>query len=230
MIKKLYRDIKILGFKRFTKNVIHELKLHKRRFENSFSQNGEDLIINKLLPNKIGFYVDVGANDPTRFSNTKRFHLKGWTGINIEPDPVAIKKFNTERPNDINLNIGISDKNSNLNFYQFEPSTLSTFSEKMYRVYIKEGFKHLKTIKVPIYKLEEILKKYRPKGAIDFFSIDTEGLDYEVLKSNNWDKFKPKVICIEKNAKAEKFLLAIGYVKVTQTPTNSIFTLKVIGR
>src|SRR3989344_6416322 len=70
---------------------------------NSYSQNNEDLKIDELLnyPSK-GFYVDVGAYDPDRFSNTKRFYLKGWRGINIEPDVYSFNKFLEKRPEDIN--------------------------------------------------------------------------------------------------------------------------------
>ena len=61
-------------------------------------------------------------------------------------------------------------------------------------------------------------------------SVDVEGYDYEVLKSNNWKKFKPKLICIEvvglveKNI--EKFLVKIGYKKVCKNHNNLIFLLK----
>src|SRR3989344_7565306 len=69
----------------------------------SYSQFGEDMVIDNLLNNKKrGFYVDVGAYDPDRFSNTKRFYLKGWRGINIEPDVYSFNKFLEKRPEDIN--------------------------------------------------------------------------------------------------------------------------------
>ena len=76
----------------------------------SFSQDYEDLIIDKLLGNKAtGTYLDIGAFDPTDLSNTKRFYDRGWRGCNVEPDPVRFQKFLQARPDDINLNVGLSD-------------------------------------------------------------------------------------------------------------------------
>ncbi len=97
----------------------------------SYSQHREDMLIDSLLKNKKnGFYVDVGANNPIGFNNTKRFYDKGWSGINIEPNIRGYKLFLEQRKRDINLNIGISKKEGNLTFYEMEPDMLSTFSKK----------------------------------------------------------------------------------------------------
>ncbi len=75
----------------------------------SYSQEGEDLILNQLFPNIYnGFYVDIGATIKFRFSNTQLFYNQGWNGINIEPNPDYFKFFKKYRKNDINLNIGLS--------------------------------------------------------------------------------------------------------------------------
>src|ERR1700687_2725090 len=87
---------------------------------NSYSQEGEDMVINSFFEGKKkykGFFVDVGAHHPYRYSNTLFFYRKGWRGINIEPTPGATKLFNTFRRKDTNLNIGISDKKEKLTFY-----------------------------------------------------------------------------------------------------------------
>ena len=53
-----------------------------------YSQEGEDMILGKIFSGqKHGFYVDVGAHHPLRFSNTYLFYLKGWRGINIDAMP-----------------------------------------------------------------------------------------------------------------------------------------------
>lgn len=59
---------------------------------------------------KNGFYIDVGAHDPNFISVTKAFYLKGWYGINIEPLPNLFKALQIYRRRDINLNIGIGEK------------------------------------------------------------------------------------------------------------------------
>lgn len=226
MINKIYNNVKIYGFRKFIGNFLWEIRMRLRWIlQNSFSQGGEDIIIDKLLKRKKkGFYIDVGAYDPTRFSNTQRFYIRGWRGINIEPDPIRINKFHKLRPEDINLNIGIANKQGTFDFYKFDPQTQSTFSKQAANHYQKLGFNLAETIKVSVRKLEDILDKECKSKQIDFLSIDTEGFDLEVLKSNNWKKFKPEVICIEGHGNAQKFfLIQQGYKKICETTINSIF-------
>lgn len=193
-------------------------------FINSYSQGNEDILIDKLLnKKKKGFYVDVGSYDPTRFSNTKRFYQRGWSGINIEPNPNRINQFNKSRTRDINLNLGIANKKGELDFFEFDPNTLSTFSKNTAKEYLKQGFTLKKTTKIKVQKLGDVLKNTAIKH-FDFFSIDTEGFDLQVLKSNNWDKFKPKIICIESSQKGINDILSkLGYKKIYQTYINSIY-------
>lgn len=163
----------------------------------SFSQKGEDLVIDKYFNHKKkGFYIDIGAYDPMLNSNTKFFYDRGWNGINIEPNPTRIKLFEGARKRDINLNLGVGSANGKTIFYELEANGLSTFSEKEANSMISVGHKLKRKIKVQMHKLEEIMKKY-VKSGVDFISIDTEALDLEVLKSNDWKKYRPKILCIE---------------------------------
>lgn len=196
------------------------------------------MIIDSLLGyKKNGFYVDVGAYDPHRFSNTKRFYKKGWRGINIEPNFSGYQKFLKNRKIGINLNIGIGQINSKSKFYKFIPNTLSTFSKKEADNYIKQGYKLKDAIDVCVRKLADVLDQYYKNKEIDFISIDTKGPDLLVLKSNNWRRFRPKLICIESvvhcmNEKGKKknnialFLKSVGYKKVYDNSLNSIYLLR----
>ena len=68
----------------------------------SYSQEGEDMILRRLFEKqKTGFYVDVGAHHPKRFSNTFFFYKKGWSGINIDAMPNSMRLFDKIRPRDI---------------------------------------------------------------------------------------------------------------------------------
>src|SRR3989344_6283250 len=96
-------------------------------FLGSYSQGRDDLEIDKLLKfKKKGFYIDVGAGDPTRFNNTYRFYKRGWRGINIEPNVDSFYFLREKRKSDLNLNILISNSNKKSFFYEFETGTLST--------------------------------------------------------------------------------------------------------
>ena len=168
-----------------------------RRFRGSYSQKGEDLVIyNFFKHERKGFYIDIGAYHPKMNSNTKFFYDKGWYGINIEPNPAKIRLFSKTRKRDINLNVGVGVVTRKMVFYKFEADGLSTFSKKEADSLLKIGYKLRKKIKIQMYRLEDIMRKY-VKSDIDFMSVDTEGLDLDVLRSNNWEQYRPKLLCIE---------------------------------
>jgi FkbM family methyltransferase len=173
-------------------------------FRRSYSQEGEDMIYRSFFENRKhykGFYIDVGAHHPFRYSNTLYFYQKGWRGINIEPTPAAKKLFDIFRKRDINLNLGISLDQGMLPFYCFNEPALNSFSKEVVehksattKYYIN------KVIPVKTLTLAEVLDTYLPPGqVIDFMTIDAEGFDLDVLKSNNWDKYVPLFIIVEAN-------------------------------
>lgn len=236
MIKNLISKFKIYGLPRFLQYAFLEIR-RKIWFEfvlNSYSQNGEDLVIHKLLGNKKrGFYVDVGANDPVRFSNTQHFYRIGWRGINIEPNFNCFIKIKNARKRDLNLNFGIGGKRSKIMFYQFNFHTLSTFSKKEALLYQKQGYKLDKTKKIKVEKLSYVFKTLLKNRKIDFMSVDTEGFDKVVLLSNDWKKYRPRVLCIEsvnhtiggtkKSSGINKVLKDVGYKLYSDNGLNSIY-------
>lgn len=167
----------------------------------SYSFEGEDLILNRIFGNQTdGFYVDVGAHHPIRFSNTYFFYQRGWKGINLDAMPGSMKPFKRIRPRDINLEIPISTSAIEMDYFVFNEPALNGFSKEISteRNNSKNEYFIKGVIKLKSARLEEILEKYLPQNQkIDFFSIDVEGYDLEVLKSNNWSKFRPNYIVIE---------------------------------
>lgn len=202
----------------------------------SYSQEGEDLLINRFLENKKGgFYVDVGAHHPRRFSNTYHFYKMGWSGINIDAMPGCMDLFNIERPRDINLEMGVSKDKGEMTYHMFNEPALNTFS--ILEAKKKDGLRDYKIIgkrKVFIYPLNEILEKYlKINQKIDFMSIDVEGLDLEVVISNDWNKYRPSLVLVEELEKYTlvelplksdlyKILISNGYELVAKT-YNTLF-------
>lgn len=191
----------------------------------TFSQYGEDLIIHRLLGNKSsGVYVDVGANDPTKFNNTTRFYRIGWTGINIEPNPQLMDRFVSVRPKDINLNIGVGRERSTLPFYSINPDTLSTFDRGAADEAKRQGYKIEKTVDVEVHLLAEILDKHLAGRPIDFISVDVEGFELDVLESNDWNRFRPTIVMIEVNravAEIQHFMAGHHYIDAFSNGTNT---------
>ncbi len=202
----------------------------------SYSQEGEDLLLERFLEQKKnGFYIDVGAHHPQRFSNTFYFYKKGWSGINIDAMPGSMKAFNEIRPRDINLELGVSSTKGELLYYIFNEPALNTFSKE--EATKKDGLRNFKVIntkKIKTFPLSSILEEYLPENIpVDFMSVDVEGLDLQVIQSNDWTRFRPQYILIEdlkrkdisniiKESILYKYLNELGYSLVAKT-FNTLF-------
>ncbi len=203
----------------------------------SYSQEGEDMVLRRIFEKKErGFYVDVGAHHPKRFSNTYYFYKKGWRGINIEAMPGSIRIFNRIRPRDINLEMAISDGKKTLRYYVFNDPALSGFSKQLANQRTGQGaYKIIFEKDLQSHTLTEVLDEHLPKGQeIDFLSVDVEGLDFEVLKSNKWDTYCPKVVLVESTGRSleeimlsniYKLLRGNGYQLFAKTVNTLIFKL-----
>lgn len=177
------------------------LKIFLNRYRNeSFSQEGEDRVLSRFFENqKDGFYVEVGAHHPFRFSNTALFYVKGWKGLTIDPNPEVASLFKKFRSRDRHLQVGVGRENTPLKFYQFQESALNTFSDEVYKKRLSEGFKLARTLDVPVMSLKTVFeqnKDFLPK-IINFMSVDVEGFDEEVLASNDWQLYRPQFVIVE---------------------------------
>lgn len=202
-----------------------------------YSQEGEDMILNRIFNGQeSGFYVDVGAHHPFRFSNTYYFYKRGWRGINIDAMPGSMRLFRKFRSKDINLEIPVGSAEDVLTYFSFNEPALNSFSEKISRERDgRNGYFIRQEIKLKTSRLSSILDEYLVnKSEIDFLSIDVEGMDFDILKSNDWVKYKPKCILIEvlgstcadiEASEVSLFLRGFGYYVFAKT-ANTVFFLK----
>lgn len=171
-----------------------------KRYNISFSKSGDDIQLMKLIKNHSpGLYVDIGSWHPVKASNTYFFYLRGWKGICIDPNPELIDLYTKFRPKDLFLNCALGDSTENLNYYMLSEKYTS-MNTLDYDFIVKHQLENeIKEIKnIPVYNLEKVLEKHvSAADRLDFFDIDVEGYDLEVLKTNNWNRFRPKVIVIE---------------------------------
>jgi FkbM family methyltransferase len=210
----------------------------KRDYKKSYSQCGEDMILYFILENlninQLN-YLDIGTNDPKNLNNTYFFYkYKKANGVLVEPNPALAARLKAERPRDIlyNCGIGYNNKEEFADYYLMDWHEFNTFSKEIAhetQEFYKGKNNIVKVEKIKLIGINQILEKHFSKG-LDLLSIDVEGLDLAILKSMDFNKYKPKVICVEtkvvdiKNSpEISVFLIGKGYKLHSQTPINGIF-------
>jgi FkbM family methyltransferase len=229
--------LKKLGISRSSR-VFHIMRIFYRnlgshiRLDRSFSFNGEDSVIARYLPETVGSYLDIGSGHPTRGSNTFRFYKRGWAGTTIDPLKKIhrLHQLKRRRDHQINACIGTSEVlNESVTFYKYPADDFSTTSENRYLELIERGILPMSTLKLPMIRINDLQLEASPKDPF-FLDIDIEGNEFEILKSNDWSKFTPRVIAIEewdspvyKPTQIRSYLEKLGYILDSRTVITSIY-------
>ncbi len=175
--------------------------LKKQYCKNSYSQTGEDLIVdflfNNILPEYKGTFLDIGAYHPIDINNTYLFYLHGWRGFNIDPVQEHIDQFNNIRPNDKNICIAVGQSTEVKNFYNFEPDTISTMDKKTANELESMGYKLKNVNKIQFIKASDLKEKYSIPSNIDLLSVDVEGVEQIIINDLLFSGIRPKVLIVE---------------------------------
>jgi FkbM family methyltransferase len=172
----------------------------------SYAQQGEDLIVAEIFKKHLGIarpsYADIGAHEPIFDNNTYYFYERGSRGLLVEPNPFYADKLREARPGDAVLEAGIgpTGKDTVADYYVFRgDGQLNTFSKAQAdAVLARHGAQALDHVaQVRLVNVNEALADHFPAGGPDFLSIDTEGLDLDILRSLDFGRFRPKVVCAE---------------------------------
>lgn len=207
----------------------------------TYSQCGEDVIIlflvEHILHLKDVYYLDLGANEETNLNNTKLLYENGYRGLSVDANSYFAKAYKKNRPEDRFVSCGVGETNTRATFYEIDPHTLSTFSENEANNYTASGVhKVVAKKKVPVYTVEKIIKKFC-KATPNILSLDVEGLDLAILKSLDFTKWSPAIICVEtltyttdsseqKTTDLIDYLHNKGYITYADTYINTIFVKK----
>jgi FkbM family methyltransferase len=231
LYKKKYIPEKLyLFYNIYIRNIKYFLLLNEKN-----TQFGEEKEIKKILNiNKVGNFVDIGCFHPTRQNNTYELYRAGWKGINIDLNPLSIKLFNFARPYDDNICTAISNKEGYKKLYFLgDLDTKNTIEKNQLNLLNKEfGIKKTKIKKIKVKKLNNILERNK-FYKIDFLNIDTEGSEYQILKTINFKRYNIKLICIEilthnkqsiiKNKKTINLLLKNKFKLIKKIGVNYLF-------
>lgn len=212
----------------------------------TYSQCGEDACIysyferrnwRKYKSNKIidrGFFVDVGCYHPVVYSNTYCLYKMGWRGVNIDGALGVKERFDKVRPHDSNIWALVSDSSESLTFYTWGESVYNTASKDIAEKLYREGRVDRPAVPItpPILKFSQIFSDYMTGDAIDLLTVDAEGHDLEVLRSNDWARYRPELVVAEDHhhnvegmllCNISKYLKSVGYRVYAWVPPSIIF-------
>jgi FkbM family methyltransferase len=160
-----------------------------------YSQFGEDryLVEHNRVPER-GVFVDVGAGDPVRFSNSLYFEQRGWTGLCIDADPKQVEALRRVRSCLVEW-AAVTSVAGEIQLLQCDEPDFSTTLTHLPEVVVAKGW-GLAPIRVPGARLGRLLEKHGVER-IDLLSIDTEGTELDVCSSLDWQKHQPSIVIIE---------------------------------
>jgi FkbM family methyltransferase len=162
----------------------------------SYAQTREDVLLWRALHNvHRGFYIDIGAHDPTALSVTRAFYDHGWRGINVEPNPLYAEKLRNERPRDVTLEVALGHRPGMAAFYEFGDTGLSTLVKEIADEHMAAGYKATER-RVPVTTLAALLDDLGDQQ-VHFLKIDVEGYEREVLRGADFSKVRPWIVLIE---------------------------------
>lgn len=199
----------------------------------SYAQNFEDVMLRRALRDvERGFYIDVGAQREEPDSVTKAFSLAGWRGINIEPHPDYFEELVLGRPDDINLDVAIGEREGLLTISFIDDTGLSTADSGIASQHAAAGYA-IRTQEVSMLTLDTVWQRHVPNGQpVHFLKVDVEGLERAVLAGNDWKNNRPWIVLVEatlpnsqveNHASWEPILLEAGYVFVYADGLNRFY-------
>lgn len=213
-------------------------------FKKVYSAYGEDLLILSWLQHygcdlQTVRYVDVGANHPTRLSNTFLLYQGGASGILIEPDPIQADLLRKGRPRDVVVNAGVAfDERREATLFRLTSNVFNTFSKEQADFVVTSSQNWgpaqrqeiVEEISVPLIPLNDLIDGYTKKP-IHVLSIDAEGVDLAILRSTDLRFMDenpriPGLICIEATASLADTLAVLerhGFEFMARTPDNWLF-------
>jgi FkbM family methyltransferase len=161
----------------------------------SYSQFAEDLLIERFLGPRTGFYIDVGCHHPVSLSNTYLLYLQGWHGLAIDANAAFGPLFAELRPKDTFIHAAVSSTEQDVEFTVYAQPAFSSLSGTPLRQPQTETVARIEKIRTQ--QLGTILRSQAVPRKFDLLSIDIEGYDEEVLASLDLSEFQPELIVIE---------------------------------
>jgi FkbM family methyltransferase len=165
----------------------------------SYSILFEDILLVRALQgvsHEVGFYIDIGANDPEQDSVTKLFYDHGWHGLNVEPSPHWFARLAAQRTRDINVHAAASNVPGVLTLFDHPEGGLGTMVEAFADRHITDFNIAKRAVNVEAVTLTSLCEKYAP-SEIHFLKIDVEGHEEQAIRGMDFSRFRPWILCVE---------------------------------
>jgi len=194
-----------------------------------WSQSGEDIILGELLPESKGMYVDVGAAHPRLGSNTYSLYRRGWSGVLVEPNPRSAAELRKARPRDRVIQAAAGATSGSVDITLFESDYLSSIDLATTTERAEAGETIEQVISVPLVTLAELDLAAQPNQP-SLLSVDCEGADLAVLQGNDWECFRPRIVCVEESGRTlseptpiREFLQGLDYRITAHTGLSAFY-------
>lgn len=185
----------------------------------SYSQGLEEQVIIDFFGSYVGTFLDIGANDGITLSNTYQLAINKWSGVCIEPSPIAFDKLvNIHKPTKDNFGIycfqyAIGNENKQVKFYSSGSHLTENDSDLLSTINLSDKEKWASTTDFKEIEVDMItfgdLMKFSPYKSFDFISIDAEGNDISILNQIDLNFLGCKLLCIEHNGDYKTLKLII---------------------
>jgi FkbM family methyltransferase len=171
----------------------------------SYAQQGEDIVLHQILRNVLGIeyptYMDIGAHHPIFSNNTYFLYERRSRGVLVEPNPALHDQLEKLRPRDVLVRAGIGvTAQTEADYYVIGPGDgqLNTFSREQAETLVAKlpHFRIERVMKIPLLDINELMLKHW-NGPPNLLSLDTEGFDLPILRSLDFKRLRPDVICVE---------------------------------
>ena len=165
------------------------------------------------------FFVEVGAFEPQKHSQSFHLEQAGWTGILVEPQPDLADRLRRERKARVYEVACSSPDRAGTRMELYIAGGCSSFDRNL----MITGIEAAKVVDVPVQTLDGVLTDACAPQPIDFLSVDVEGHELEVLSGFDFARWRPRLILLEDhvtNLDKHIFLLRHGYALMRRTGLN----------
>jgi FkbM family methyltransferase len=194
----------------------------------SWADHWEDVrlwrVLHRLRP---GFYVDVGAMDPSADSVTRACYDLGWSGIDVEPNPHFAGRLRAERQRDRIEQVAAGERAGRVVLHvvmsdEGEQTGLTTVEGAIAERHAKEGGT-VEPVEVDVVRLADLMAgtAAAEPDRFHFLKVDVEGHEHAVLAGADLSRFRPLVVVVEARAPrraedtyapSEALLTSTGYL------------------